>query len=900
MAKEDPKEINKWDTPSENDLFGREPFVETIVKTIQSSKEGFNLGISARWGEGKSSILEQLKPKLEELNYKVLTFEPWKYTQDAISIKRKFIIDIYSQLGKDYDEAELYNSTEREKDLRPEEYQELLMSRLGIFGQLAGTTAIIFLIILFLYESISGNDINITQIFLTNLFIPVLVGIVPLITKLTEVTIKQTIPKVESAEQFESRFNEAIEEIMSIENAPERIVIFVDDLDRCNHTEVEQILTALFTFFNNKKCTYVITADHTVIRRYISHFLQLEDEIAEDGSVDVKKTNEQRHKEATEYLKKIFQINFILPKIPSDLLEKWVKNLLDTSPVIDFKNPYAKDYLVNLVLNNFQGNPRKIKHFIRTLAFQLEAISAKISRLPDQNTDEGKNLNKVKRSPELLAKILIFQDRFPDFYEQITSEPKLLQRHEEGEIAQDKDLQNLLAQEPKFFNSVTREDGYKTIDPYYFLYFSGSTGFVETKVVDPAEIKALARSADFDGLTKIINGLTDEPRNAQVETIKKEYEAPEIQPPEKVNIVRSLFHAISMIEEPTLKVQKLKDVLDARTKFATEFSSLQSVDFDKVITFAGIEIINRLFSQTPFTEFALQNQILKAFLAKQSDLGKGEVADRFIQAIAEGVKKNDANSSTFISLVRKLTPENFSGSDIVQSVLLDMYQNAADPIKQESFEVLLDLKDKLSASRNSEFDELILKVIESEPVGPAVTMLGHIPTRIGKKNFDISRIAEAARKRIGTISSGEIEQWFNIVLHPEIVKEFETKNTEQIIKTFVELIDDGDTAKRSFVRGKLPDFLSRTSNKNNLIKRIVESIATGPLSESTPTLSTVQGMSDFWSANPDLKKEFAKELKSAKSKEKEIKDLMTKSSNELVPPPPPKKKKEELEKEPEA
>ena len=895
MAEDTPKEINKWDTPSTEDLFGREPFVETIVKTIQSSKEGFNLGISARWGEGKSSILEQLKPKLETLNYRVLTFEPWKYTQDAISIKRKFIIDIYSQLGKNYDETELYSSSERQRDLDPEEYTEIFAKRLGLFAKFSGAVALLFLGVLLFFQWFAGVDINVTQIFLTNLFIPVLAGILPLVTKLTEVTVKQITPKIESAEQFERRFNEAIEEIMSGENPPEKIIIFVDDLDRCNHTEVEQILTALFTFFNNKKCTYVITADHTVIRRYISHFLQLEDEVGEDGEVDVQKTNDQRQKEATEYLKKIFQINFILPKIPSDLLEKWARGLLDATPIIDFKNPYAKDYLINLVLNNFQGNPRKIKHFIRTLAFQLEAISEKITRLADQNGEEGKNLNKVNRSPELLAKILIFQDRFPDFYEQITSEPKLLQRHEEGEIAKDKDLQNLLAQEPKFFNSVTREAGYKTIDPYYFLYFSGSTGFIETKVVDPAEIKALARSADFEGLTKIINGLTDEPRNAQVELIRKEFDAPEIQPPEKVNIVRSLFHAVSLIEEPTLKLQKLKDIFDAKKKLATEFASLQSVDFDKFIPFADMDIINRLFSDAPFTSVALQSQILKAFVSKQAELPKGEITERFIQAIAEGIQKYDANSSTYLALVRKLTPENFSGSDALQGAMLEAYQKAGDPFKQEAFEIILILKDKLSVPRKQEFEKLILNVIEEGAIGDAVAMLGNIPEKINSKNFDISRIAESAKKKIGSLPSGELPQWVNILVHPAIMKEFENKNLDPIIASLVEIIDDADAGKRSYIRGQLPAFLPYSNAKLALIKRIVQSIAAGPLSESTPTLSVVQGMSDFWSANPDLKDEFAKELKSAKSKEKEIKDLMVKSSNELVPPPPPKKKKESSE-----
>lgn len=102
--------------------------------------------------------------------------------------------------------------------------------------------------------------------------------------------------------------------------------------------------------------------------------MQLKDEIGEDGKVDMEKTNEMRQKEATEYLKKIFQINFILPKTSSDLLEVWAKGLLDGSPMIIFKNPYARDYLINLVLNNFQSNPRKI---IR-IRMAMEAAMAKI------------------------------------------------------------------------------------------------------------------------------------------------------------------------------------------------------------------------------------------------------------------------------------------------------------------------------------------------------------------------------------------------------------------------------------------------------------------------------------------------------------------------------------------
>lgn len=887
MNDEEAQGINKWDGPSSDDLFGREPFVDTIVKTIQSSNEGFNLGISARWGEGKSSILKQLQPKLEALNYKVLTFEPWKYTQDTTSIKRKFLIDIYSQLEKPYNDHELYGSTEKNIDLNPDEYQERLMSRLGIFSRLAGTTALLFLAVLFLFQWISGIKINITDIFLKNLFIPVLAGLYPLIAKLTEVTVKQSSPKIESAEQFERRFNKAIKEIMEADGHPDRVIIFVDDLDRCNHTEVEQILTALFTFFNNKHCTYVITADHTVIRRYISHFLQLEDVIGTDNKPDIKKTNDMRQKEATEYLKKIFQINFIVPKIPSDLLETMIKSLLDASPIIVSTNSYGKEYLVNMILNNFQGNPRKIKHFIRTLEFQLEAITEKIAALPAGG--EKNNLCKVKNSPELLAKILIMQDRFPDFYEQLISEPKLLQRHEEGEIAEDKDLQNLIAQEPKFFNSVTRLADVKTIDPYYFLYFSGSTGYVEVKAVDPAEVRALARSGDFDGLTKVISGLTDEPRNAQVEFIKKEFDEPTIQPPEKVNIIRSLLHAISLIEEPAIRLQKLKDVLVVKTTYDTEFSALQSIDFSKFISFADIELVNRILGEAPFTNFSIQNQILEAFISKQAEIPKGEITDRFIQTIREGIEKNDANSSLYLNIVKKLDPNTFSLENSLQDAMINIYVDSADPFRQELFDTLLN--SNLSAPAKKKFEDIILSVIEKNPIGEAIGMIGNIPAKINKSNFDLNKLVSVANKRIESSNYQETEQLVNIVVHPAVNTEIGPQNADKVFKNLIEMLDSPDVDKRSYIRGKLPDFISQTTSQVELLKRIAQLIGKGSISESSQTMSTVQGMSDFWNKEPKVKNQFANDLKAVarEVKDKEVKDLMIKSSNELVPPPPSKK-----------
>lgn len=873
---------NKWDNPAENDAFGREAFVNTIVKTIQSSNEGFNLGISARWGEGKSSILKQLQPKLISSGYKVLTFEPWKYTQDTTSIKRKFIIDIFSQLGKDYDESELYVSTENHENLGFLKMMKLLTGRLKIFFYTFGIISSICIFLLLLTKLIPGSGINVTQVFLTNIYIPFLISIFPILSKISELTIKQTIPKIESSEQFEKKFNDVVEEIMNGFFAPKKIIIFVDDLDRCSHTEVEQILTALFTFFNNKHCTYVITADHTVIRRYISHFLKLDDILDSNGGLDVKKTSEMRQKEATEYLKKIFQVNFIVPKVSVELLEAMVNNLILDAETIKSKNPYGEEYLTKLILNNFQGNPRKIKHFIRTLEFQLEAINEMINSLTD--SVEKDNLNKVINSPELLAKILIIQDRFPDFYEQLVFEPRLLQRHEEGEVHENKDLQMLLAQEPKFFNSGTRPEESKTIDPYSFLYFSGTTGYSEIKVADPAEVRALARNADFESLSKIIGGLTDEPRNAQVAVIEKDFDSAGTTEPEKVNMVRSMFHVVSLIEEPILRLQKLKKILKNNASYSAEFSSLQSIDFGKFISYSDLEVIDYLFSKEPFTSLNIQIQILEAFASSYKSVSDKVVTQRFVDKIIEGLKRNDGDSITFMNMVKRMS-EILIENKSFQEVVFDMYTIAGDPLKQSIFEFVFNNIDLFDIVKEK-FEDYISSKVETASIDEVVSLLSNIPSRINKSNFYIQKIINSILNRLKTASHPEVEQIYNILVHPEILKEFDYPNA-LISNSLISLLWSAEPHKKSFIRGKLTEIIFNAKNKKEILLNVSSNLEKMDISEAIEVLNLIKNMAGTFDKEPILKKDFAKSLRQEGSKYKnsETSSLVIKTAEELDPLP---------------
>ncbi|MDP3935304.1 MAG: P-loop NTPase fold protein [Candidatus Giovannonibacteria bacterium] len=893
LAKSEQQNINKWDLPAKSDLFQREPFVDAIVKTIEDSDEGFNFGISARWGEGKSSILEQLAPKLEKLNYKVLKFHPWKYTQDQISVKRKFLIEIYSQLNKDYDEAEFYGDTEKEKKLSSEEYDAIFVDQLKNFIPYAFWTAIVFLFILIILDKVFGVDLNITQIFLNNLFIPIFAGLLPFIQKIAEIKVKQVIPRIESAEQFEKRFNQVIDEIFKSEKPPKKIIIFVDDLDRCNHKEVEQVLTALFTFFNNPRCTYVITADHMVIRRYISNFLSLDQELDDDGKVDIKRTNEIKHEEATEYLKKIFQINFILPKATNDVLEPWVKGLINKMPIIGFSHPYAEEYLVNLALNNFDSNPRKIKHFLRTLAFQLEAVQEKIKFLKPKNDKEAENLTKVKESPELLAKILVIQDRFPDFYERLKFEPRLLQKYETGDVTEEKNpqIQTLIAQEPKFFDSITREEKDKNIDPYYFLYFSGSTGFTETRSTDPTEVKNFAKAGDIENLEKIFSALTDIPRNKHIEDIRAGLDDPKTQPPEKVNIMRGLLHAVSSLEEPRLRLQKLRDIIKPKSTNQVELAGLQSIDFEKALPFIDEQIAENLLKEAPFSSPPLKTQIANAFIAQQDIVSK-EVAQKFENAISEKLMETGPEFQEALQLIKQLSLDRFKESESTQNNLIDCLKNKPNEEKSIILDIFLGHKDSVEKKKMDQIHAIIIDLIQKGNISDAMFVISLIPTKINNGNFDLKKLLNAYIHKIETVDHAELTQITNALLHPTIKAELGDKEHKKFIEAFIDLLNSKDANKQSYVISRIPEIIKIVSLPNDLVDQLMEIIeeASSPL--DVKIAEAVWGAKDTWISNNSAKQKFTSKVKSMQKKKKN--DEFTRFVNQILPELEPKKEDQKM------
>jgi hypothetical protein len=169
-----------------------------------------------------------------------------------------------------------------------------------------------------------------------------------------------------SSQRFRDFFAKAIETVIG---ANGRMVIFIDDLDRCEGEVAYRLLESLKLYLNAHNCVYVLGLDQ-------SH---LEDVIAR--TLSGSEASRMYRPLARDYLGKMFQSLFLLP-VPENT-ETFVDAVLDpkdTAFTMLLQERYGlaqADWpqLIRILDQNLPHNPRKIKAFISTWKLYLRLLA---------------------------------------------------------------------------------------------------------------------------------------------------------------------------------------------------------------------------------------------------------------------------------------------------------------------------------------------------------------------------------------------------------------------------------------------------------------------------------------------------------------------------------------------
>lgn len=335
----------------------------TELKSRIKNNDFFNvIGLYGEWGIGKSSIIKTVMNDCEN-DYHFVLYDAWKHNED--SIKRSFLIELmektnYPEKQKNEIKKRLYEETSKEVEIK-EEYSFIKE---------------IILIILFVVLAFAVKKTISFAMFI------IMIGYA---TKLFDryVEKKKLFSKklpIKSTEEYEEIYKNIIEKVAK----EKRVIIIIDNLDRCNADMSYKMLTELKTFMSKEQTvTIVIPLDEEAIKSHIKKSLHISD------------------CEVDEYLIKIINSSIRIKEASNEKIYRYINELCEKNSI------YIKEQ-TKIVISELQlNNPRKIISFINNLCNELNLFT--------REEDE-----KIKEKNEYLFPIVLYiREKFPDIYNKI-------------------------------------------------------------------------------------------------------------------------------------------------------------------------------------------------------------------------------------------------------------------------------------------------------------------------------------------------------------------------------------------------------------------------------------------------------------------------------------------------
>jgi len=392
-----PKTYIVNDQATEIDALDFTPYVETLADIIQTGNTPLTIGVFGTWGSGKTSLMKMVKKKLPN-DFTVAWFDAWKYDKEE-TLWRAFILSVLTAIRS------------RVKEGQPTEdldYLETMLYRAIEIEKAGGVTIDLAKL---------GGAVAKGSVQLALSFIPGGAVLSEFVKKVQELgaealtneatdaiqreRTKIQIEQVRFLEQFQNKFRILVEQHISNNNG--RLVVFVDDLDRCLPEKAIEVLEAIKLFLDAENCIFVLGLDQEVIARGIEmKYKELGARL--DGDSQQKFTIE-----GVRYLEKIIQLPFIIPPVEPTDMSNFVHGLNTNWPHEECPKVFAA---------GLGDNPRQIKRTVNTFLM--------LSKLAERRGI----LETVK--PIRLAKVVAIQNVYPELYNLLLKEsPRYLRDLEE-------------------------------------------------------------------------------------------------------------------------------------------------------------------------------------------------------------------------------------------------------------------------------------------------------------------------------------------------------------------------------------------------------------------------------------------------------------------------------------
>ncbi|CAN96259.1 Predicted P-loop ATPase [Sorangium cellulosum So ce56] len=396
------------DNESEIDLLGFKHLVSAAQYLLMKPEMlPVTIGVFGDWGSGKSSLIKMIQKQLEQDSRSLcVSFSPWQY-ESYDDVKTALMFSVISSLKSRHLESQ--SATDKAASAAKDLLDKLL-ERIDWF-RLAGlaTKGVAGWWLAWHGHPFVGAEM--------------LKGV---IAESKDAVLPPTKQPTEPIEQSIGQFREDFKKLLECVDI-DRVVVFVDDLDRCLPPAIIDTFEAIRLFLSVPKTAFVLGADELIVRHAIgTRYPEMGGQALDVGR---------------NYLEKIVQLPIRIPPMTAGETEAYL-NLLGChsyeasrfdvlvaaadqnrhTSALDVAMNYgiAKTHIGNVpssleahmqlvariaptLSNRLRGNPRLTKRFMNTLMMRYGIAGSR----------------KVTLRPEVLAKLMILEYFYEPYYREL-------------------------------------------------------------------------------------------------------------------------------------------------------------------------------------------------------------------------------------------------------------------------------------------------------------------------------------------------------------------------------------------------------------------------------------------------------------------------------------------------
>jgi predicted KAP-like P-loop ATPase len=410
------------DNETKVDMINNRAIAKTVVELIKESEDRpISIGIHGDWGAGKSSVLEMVEDEFDSAkDIECIKFNGWKH-QGFEDAKIALMSAIVSTLIEKRKLSEI--CADKIKKIWKNINWLSVAKTAGSFALSAATGVPPIGILTSAVDTLKSNICDKDKVEKT---------IENIGCFLNDAKIFEDTSMTKEFAEFQKSFSELLKE-----SSVKKLVVLIDDLDRCLPEVTIETLEAVRLFMFSNSTAFVIAADETMIEYAVKrHFPDL---------VDADKNNIGKEF-SKRYLEKLIQIPFRLPALGEIESEMYITLLLIGSRLEDkesefdsllrmaiekMKKPWKNNGLTiseintalgekysivlneiaistqigGILANHTYGNPRKIKRFLNMLLLRHKIANAR-------------GFGDEVQLP-ILAKLMLSEYFFSGFYQEI-------------------------------------------------------------------------------------------------------------------------------------------------------------------------------------------------------------------------------------------------------------------------------------------------------------------------------------------------------------------------------------------------------------------------------------------------------------------------------------------------